>query len=289
MRKTVPCLFVFLAPLLLFAQHTYSFLNGKGPITWALIEKKVPRSTMINFVKSLPAEFSVYRTNDQYSPTLNDLYKKLHFIDINGDNNYDVIFEGQSGGEAREVEIFLFTKKGYVKALEEMEGLSSITFENGLLKQMVISDWGCCEDYINFDKTFNVSISKEGYTSFTLVLQTACAFQGTVPDSMFEKPFAFEVLNDAYNLRSRPVIDNISYEPWWEADTTIGRGNTLAKLPQGAKGIALGKHTDDTGREWWYVEIDENVALLKSVFYGNDNKFPTKKRGWISSRFVKRL
>ncbi|HVX50283.1 MAG TPA: hypothetical protein VHB48_08990, partial [Chitinophagaceae bacterium] len=267
MQKLIILALLFLMPACLPAQNiTYRFGYGKGAITWAGIEKKVPRAVVTKCINSLPGEFGAYRKKEEYSPTLNDLYGKLHFMDLNGDGNNDVIFEGQSGGEPQEVEIYMFTNGRYVKVLEEYEGVLLMTFKNNRLVKIVVSNWGCCDDYINFDKTFDVSINKEGALHFTLVLQTASAFQGTLPDSLFETPVAFEVLNDACKLRSRPVLDDTSYEPWNEADSVRGTGNTLARLPQGARGLALGKHTDDTGREWWYAEFDENIDLIKSAF-----------------------
>ncbi len=290
MQKINIALFILLTPALLAAQNITPYkVSDHNKFSWLNIEKKVPQAVITRFIADEKGEFPAYRNRSGYGYTIKELPARLHFIDINNDGANDVIFEGAGGGEGNVVEIFLSTKPSYKKVFEDKEGVSNIIFENNKLKELIISDWGCCEDYLNFDKTFSVSFSAPGSLTFTLVSQTASVFQGISPDTLFEKSFAFEILNDDYNLRSRPAVDDSSYEPWGESSSAGRVGNVVAVLYAGTKGIAIGKQTDNTGRGWWYIELDENVALKKSVFYENENKFSTKKRGWISSRFVKIL
>src|SRR5690554_7127190 len=64
----------------------------------ALIEK---------FIDLTPQEFQNYRLNEPYSLTISDLTKALHIIDLNNDGLDDIIFDGLSGGEPRQISIFI--------------------------------------------------------------------------------------------------------------------------------------------------------------------------------------
>jgi len=256
---------------------------------WPAVEKRISTSVLKHFVNQQPDEFTAYRDTARYMENIDSLYKQLHAVDINNDGLDDIIFEGKYTGEGSLVQIFMNTGKLYKKVFEDRQGITKMEWDNRVLSTLWIEDWGCCADYVEFKKKYSIQFQPAGASVFTQVYQAAEMFDGTKPDSLFADAFAFEVLNSDYKLRAQPVIDDTSMFPWQEGDTLRATGNYIGKLTEGSIGTALGKKTDITGREWWYVEIDEKYPLQKSAFYDNENKFPTKTRGWLSSRFLRRL
>src|SRR6478736_5369127 len=96
-------------------------------------------------------------------------------------------------------------------------------------------------------------------------------------------------MNGGYKIRSAPNIDDSSVQPWDNNQTNKkGSGNSIGMLEKGARGTAIAKKVDDTGREWFLVEIDEGYLPVNDIIY-IENEFPTKLIGWISSRFIRQI
>jgi len=267
---------------------------------WAAIEKKVSRATITKFINQNPGDFSAYRHPQDYSVNINDLYPCLHFIDLNNDGLDDVIFSGRSAGEGDMVEVFINTGNDYndyKEALEEREGIVKIDWENKKACRFYISNWGCCDDYLVENKIYSFAFDESSIPVVKQIYQSANIYESPKPDSLFNSPFRFQVQNDDYTLRSAPAIDDSTVEHWNFDSITMakgikyakGYGNYIALLPENARGMAVGWKTDDTGRVWWYVEIDAQYALRKNALDYRDKTFPTKSIGWLSSRFVQKL
>jgi hypothetical protein len=154
------------------------------------------------------------------------------------------------------------------------------------LNKLFITDWGCCDDYVARNEIYSVHFNNVNTPAFMKIYQSVELYNGYRPKELLDRPFRFEVLNENYKLRSEPIIDDISYAAWDEEEgRKNGTGNVVGKLHKGAKGTAIAKSVDNTGREWWYVEIDEADLPKDHVLY-IENKFTTRIRGWISSRYA---
>lgn len=271
---------------------TFPVIQDYAVYNWAAVETKMPKEKVNLFINAFPKEFEMYRReSDIY--THDSLIKSLHFVDVNGDGKDDVFFDGQSYGEPRLIELFIKTTQGYKKVFSEMQGIAKIDWEDHKIKRLYINNWGCCSDYQETNKIFELSFNQQGLPSFKQVYQSVTCYLMVAkrPDSLFEKPIRFEVLNENYNIRITPKIDESYIGPWnqgVEDEKKLIKSNSIGRLPKGMIGTALGKKTDATGREWWYVEVDEQYKPDTAVFY-LENKFPTRVIGWISSRFVKVL
>jgi hypothetical protein len=295
MRNFISILFLA-ATICVKAQENKVFpvIKNADKFNWAKIEKKVPHTTIVKFVNEHSGSFYTYLHPEQYNTTIEELYASLHFIDLNNDRLDDVIYKGRSTGEGDMVEIFLNTgKEGYKQVFEDRQGIVRMDFENNQLYKLYVTNWGCCDDYQIIKKIYTVSFSKTTEPVFKQVYQSFSILEASEPDSLFDKPFRFMILNDNYNLRSDPGVDDSTREHW-DTDSASqasgrGHGNLIAVLPENTQGTAVGWKKDDTGRVWWYVEIDAQYKLRKNAFYQNENTFPTKAVGWISSRFVKKL
>lgn len=255
--------------------------------SWAQFEKHADKHTLTDFINGQPNNFSAYRDTALYTNNIDSLYNHLHVLDINGDGLGDIIFEGRDTSEGGLVQFFLNTGKQYKQVFEDRQGMQNMEWQNGKLTAFYIDDWGCCSDYLNFEKTYAVTYNNQNMPVFTLLKQASAVFDGIMPGSIAVKPLNFTVKTAYCKLRTRPVVDDNGFGPWQENNDSLrGTGNIVGLLQAGARGNVIGKQQgkDDV---WWYVEIDAGVPLQYSVFYENKNKFPAKKRGWVSSSDIK--
>jgi hypothetical protein len=175
----------------------------------------------------------------------------------------------------------------------DTQGIVKLSWQSARLSQIFIRDWGCCDDYLEFHKIYGVKYDQKSMPTFQQVYQGVAIYSGypsILPETVFDTPFRFEVLNQGYNVRIAPVKDDSSFQHWDNngENQKKGSGNSIGRLAKGSKGIALAKSADNNGRVWLYVEIDEEYLPKNNIIYLSD-KFPTKLTGWISDRFVKIL
>ena len=265
-------------------------IHNSDLYNWKEIEKQVPKSDIDRFILDRPKDFYAYRQKDNCcGVTFDSLYNDLHFLDLNGDGKNDVIFDGQTAGEPREIEIFINEGSHYKKTFSDIQGIAKLDWQGGRLSRIYIRDWGCCDAYLERQKIYAVDYDKSYYPTFHQIYQSVVIYEAVVPDSILQTPLQFEVLNQAYNIRSEPQKDDSSFRNWnndGDSQSRTYNGNIIGKLVKGARGMALAKTVDNSGREWLYIEIDKEYLLASDIIY-TENKFPTKVRGWINGRFVK--
>jgi len=287
MIKLLVAYIILFVPAGIAAQSIAACVPVAGNVfKWAAIEKKAPLTALTQFINTHPGNFSAYRDTAAYTENIDSLYKHLHVADINNDGLDDIIFEGRDTAEGGLLQIFINTGGQYVQVFENRQGVAGIEWKEKKINTLVVDDWGCCAAYLNFEKTFAVSFTKQNMPVFTLVNQTAAVFDGAAPDSLFTKPFAFAVTQKNCCIRTRPVVDSTGFGPWQTSDSMRGTGNITGWLPAGTRGNVVGKKAGSTGIEWWYVEVDEKYPVAHSAYYDNDNKFPAKKRGWVKKEDV---
>lgn len=272
-----------------FAQQDLIFPYANiSRFNWDDISKKAPRPIVDKFIKRTANEFQWYNLKDTKAYlNLDSLRKYIHFIDLNGDNMKDVIFEGQSSGEGQEIIIFINTGSSYKKVLTAFQSVVKLEYQDKRVKRLFVYDWGCCAEYIYRYKIYEANYNQTQIPTFKEVYQGLFFNEGIIPDTFLEKPFRFEVLNEGYKIRIAPQIDDTTYQVWTEDSTKDAlRGNTIARLTKGTAGTAIAEKKDKEGRVWLFVQIDEANIPKNSIIYLTD-KFPTKLLGWISSRFIK--
>ena len=236
-----------------------------------------------DFIKNLPEELESRKVCGDFS----DLENDLHIIDFNGDGLDDIIYNGYLCSEAEYIIIYINTGKSFTKIFTETQQIHKMEIKNGKVYQLYIRDGGCCCDYIGINKIFSVDynaalpkispISKMQYVNNSVE---------KYPSHYFDKYIKFEVLNNKYNIRFSPVIDDSTEVGYCGIEEN---GNSLGKLKSGSIGYALAESVDSTGRIWWFVAIEPTSEIYKSIYYDDTISPDTYKLGWISSRFVKEI
>ncbi len=249
---------------------------------WATIEKQ-NQELKAKFIKNLPKELEFY----QEQANLSELSNCLHVIDFNGDGIDDIIFNGYIANESKYIIIFINTGKSFVKIFTEHQEIHKIVFKNGKVQQLYIRDGGCCCEYIGINKIYSIDYSS-ALPKINLMSQMQFINNSVeeYPSHYFDKTIKFEVLNDQYNIRFSPIVDDITevgYCGWDE------NGNSLGKIKSGSIGYALAEKADSTGRIWWFVALQPTTEIYKSIYYDETILPNSYKLGWISSRFVKEI
>jgi hypothetical protein len=255
---------------------------------WRNVETILSKVRIEQFIKSCPNDFGYFRQHEHDLDRANPdtLATRLHFLDINGDGNLDVIFSGESGGEANLILVYMNVGGKYKQVFSGEQYVDSLEWRDNRLYKIYIDDPGCCAEYLVFKKIYQVSYDKANTPAFVQLHQSEYVKGTDFPDSLWANPVRFEVLNDGYKLRFRPTVDDSSRQEW--CDEPPYTGNLIGKLSKGARGTAFARKTDATGREWWYVEMDEEFYPAGQALRKTENiEFPTKAAGWLSSRFVK--
>jgi len=240
-----------------------------------LIEKSLNKKYELVKFETLP----LVRDDNVKKPLVQKLQNFTHFdhlveeydyfkenfmtVDLNGDNKLDIFYSGFLGG-ASDCYSYIFineSNKFKQEFIGEVGHFSFAVKENGVLKGLIYCYDGFAADcpeisnieLITFNGTDHVSENLINYPNDT-----------KIPSSFFDKPISFVVENEKYYLRSQPEIFN--------TDFGCGiKGNIHYTYTKGDKGKAFSSETDETGRIWWYVIMENGYA------------------GWMSSRFVKQL
>jgi hypothetical protein len=230
----------------------------------------------------LKAEFDIYEANRG----LGSVWNNLHVVDINGDKLDDIIYSGSSGGESNVVKFFMQNEDGFELIFNVYQGIVRVEWENRSIRTIMSRDWGCCADFRVISAVYEVNFT-DRVPKFAKIYQSIEYEFMRKPLEYFEEPIIFSVDNEVYKLRAFPEINDSTLI---NADFNEHRlGNAIGILSQGTKGKAYGKYLDETGRVWWYVEIDSGYQVIDNALYMGDLKYPTHVIGWISSRYVTQI
>ena len=255
------------------------FFPLSNEFSWEHIEKQ-NQVLKANFIKNLPGELEPLRECDDFSNLEND----LHIIDFNGDGLDDIIYNGYLCSENEYIIIYINTGKSFTKIFTEIQQIHKIEISNGKVCRLYIRDGGCCCEYIGINKIFNVDYSATlPNISHTSKMQYINNHVEEYPSHYLNKLIKFEVLNNKYNIRFSPVIDDTT-EVWYCGEPV--KGNGLGKIKSGSVGYALAENVDSTGCIWWFVAIEPTSEIYESIYYNDPDSY---KLGWISSRFVKEI
>ncbi len=250
----------------------------KQAFDWQEIDTEIDQETRDKFIHSVLQEPSFGRIKNISLEYISD---NFHFLDLNGDQELDAVYNGGYGGE-NEI-IHLITIKN--KELIVSDPLFGLITDFQVLENKVdlkIYDYGCCAQLVDVYASFEVFCDSE-----EIELKNLYAYariKETQNPEDFIQEIRFEVQNDGYKLRAQPeIITDYDGLP----EEVIMDGNTLAMYPKSSTGTAIAEKMDQTGRLWWFVIMDSNFKPISSLFTnGNNNISEYKCAGWMSSRFL---
>jgi hypothetical protein len=206
--------------------------------------------------------------------------KHFHFIDLDQDDDLDLIYDGWSGSEPSCVRIYLNRSEIFEKVFDYGQSVEAVKIYNNQLKYIYVKDPGCCGAYLIHETEFTFNPISDDL-KYEMDKQVVYTDQTEVPEKIFVNKKDFKVVQDKYHMRLTPKIDTT------DVPFHIGEleSNICATYTKGASGKVLAEKADQTGRVWYFVEMDTNAIPIFSVFYDHE-QYPTNYRGWMSSRYL---
>jgi|GEM_PF-2102607 len=258
-------------------RNDFPFRHTKA---FSLDELRLTHSHELALISDAKEHYTYYLESD-WARKAKPFEDNLTFMELNGDGQPDVLFQGWSGGEPECVNIHLSTHEGLDTALSFYQYLKDLHVKDGHVQSMIILDPGCCAEYVLQELTYTFDAQFKP----TLALQRAWVYP--LPDSIpvFGEPISFRVENEWYKLRVTPMINDTGTYIYEHQEV----GNTAAIFKKGATGKAWAKDTTDPEREWWFVEMDPISDTLEfDAFWYYDSTGQLRRMGWMSSRYLTR-
>lgn len=276
--KLIVFLFLLIWSSIVYSENRPKEIQFNSEFKWERFEL-ADMKTKVDFLSN-SKEFNDLIENGLY--TRESLLNDLHVIDLNGDGQNDIVFDGLSGGEPHRIAIYINERATFLKVFEDYQKILKIEFQSDKLNKIWIENRGCCGDPMVQLKTYKVSYDNS-VPKFEEIVQSRYFNDCSAirPKEKFEDVIKFEVTNDNYNIRFSPEINNEN-EYCWDQIT----GNILGSLTKGQKGFALGEFIDETGRTWWFSAFPPDTNIENSFYY-NHGISKDWALGWISSRYVR--
>ncbi|MDJ1469502.1 hypothetical protein [Xanthocytophaga flava] len=232
--------------------------------------EKIRDTILITYYAQQLADSLTKRTGLTLS--LEEWAKYLHTIDLNGDNQLDLIYEGQSGGEPFLTEFFLIDTLGIKKIFSGYQVVTKMNFKEAKLSSFSIINPGCCTDpaIVEYFYTIKFDSSK---VSLTLVNTLGYLNRLEKPTQKLSAPVAF-TLKKISKLRCEAASFDGFENPVWGNE-----GNSISLYSIGSKGIVYGskRYQDE---EWLYVSMNPESKPVNSEF-PQFLEQPTQLYGWI--------
>lgn len=211
------------------------------------------------------------------------LLSNYHVFDITEDGLLDIIYSGPSG-EGSAVILFENRNGRFIESdfiYGELTGLKRLELSRTI--EIQTHAYPCCAGVLHTLRTVVVISNPDELEVITL--SQLDYVDATADRTQRMTPIVFETINPEYKLRATPEILT-EYDLGIE---TIDGGNTVAIYPEGSIGKAVGKSTDETGRVWWLVIMQNNINPLNTLMYYQNDPKGSQSIGWMSSNFVKEL
>ena len=199
-----------------------------------------------------------------------DFFKPVY---LNNDTLVDFIYEGPSGAESFEVQIFLNHNNTLNLIKSELGSIWKIEkrFPDSPAEIHFIQ-YGCCDDPHNYYQLWTLINNKiiEG-EKYHFLNETK------MPDELNYR-FSIRIINTPYKLRATPEIIDSVFHYHYE------KGNLIAEFTSGDIGHVLGSKRDEAGLQWYFVAMDRP---LQKGYHNYEIYRDEKWMGWISGRYVK--
>ncbi|MEP2025027.1 MAG: hypothetical protein ABJH98_12075 [Reichenbachiella sp.] len=272
--KSISLIIIILSSYSIRAQEV---LNPSGYGAWGSVEEQLSSTDKNELIEQLGIS-SPWKTGNDESIDLN----LFHVLDINNDGLLDVAY---SGMYAEGTATFFYLNKGSQYEQSDMIPGGIIRIERLPLSNFLEIKTHlrpCCAGSVHTHSIYLVHSKNNGIKITNL--NNVDYYEDTLEPNQQIKKTRFVTTRPEYKLRATPEIDS-ELKNWRE----IIDGNTVAIYPKGSRGLAIAESTDETGRVWWFVIMDNNIKPIKSLIYYNDDPKGSQSMGWMSSRFVDKV
>jgi len=285
------------------SHHFQSFLEMKAAaiaaIDWNSIETFDQDATLdfLTYLYNRPQDSTNYFWHEKYN-SYGDFSSfeaftayhvpYVHLIDIDQDKDLDILYEGYEmpGYNTRTTLVFIRHKKRYFEVVSEDGVVVSLNRLPNKTTELIVFHYPCCSEYTEALKV--LEFSKSGTTTI-FNQQEAIGFAGIMDERLNEHtvvpllPNSFaEITTDSTYLFNRPDPENLLLDDSSMVDIEIDYALFIAQCKSGTTGRILDKYTDETGNEWYFMELDTAQADQFTVYeYAFYDKTLEQYAGWI--------
>ena len=268
--------FLLISSLVLpFLTLGQSILNPQFGIGWGYPYHNSNDSEKLKLIHKIQKQ---NKLNSSFFPTVQNAssLQYFHVTNIDNDELLDVIYAGPYG-EGNASIIYKnngnsFTASGLIPGKIVGARKSELS---GIL-EIKTHEYPCCasnEHYLRTIIPFAI-----GDSTRIMQIEEYVYLEDTKEPVNKMKKVSFATVNEEYKLRLSPYIDS---DHRFHPETIDG--NTISIYPKGSRGIAIAKESDETGRIWWFVIMENNLEPIKTIMHNGEN---SKSMGWMSSRYV---
>jgi hypothetical protein len=265
MKKLLIISLLTLFSLNVFSQDTREYANLETFLIKQTLSSEYNLGSInLNYAKdSTKRELIKEIRNFNFMPNLVDNYDyyqdEFKVADLNNDNKLDIYYSGYLDGASDSYAyVFINTPNGFIKAFQDMPGLFlHSVYKNQKLFGLIYCYEGFHGSGIELCRIGLLSFDSSGNKNVKVLIKYPNLTK--IPEQYFDKEIQFTVKNEKYYLRSELGEVNGSFN-----------GEILYTYTKGDKGKAFAEETDETGRIWWFVIMDNGIA------------------GWMSSRFLEK-
>lgn len=202
----------------------------------------------------------------------------LFEIDINGDGQKDIIYNGVTLGEGNITKIIMNNNQDFKKVFETMQDITKMSFANGKLAQLSIANPGCCADAQVLDYDYTVTFTTDNQPSFKLNNTIGHTRSYELPKAKYKNPLPFHVKEQTAEIRDCCFDLNAEHPAYGD------KGNMIAVYAKNAKGMAMAeKH--ENGTDWLFVLMDKENKIIETQFPSFLEQ-PTQIYGWIKKKYT---
>ncbi len=263
--------FLSLLAILAIDTNAQNYLSPSGYGAWAELEVATTEREKFDLFKQF---------DEQFEGTSTEMIG-YHIIDINIDGLLDLVYSGPLGEDFGAI-IYLNNGSEFERS-DVIAGEVVRVERTRLLNCLEIKTHmrPCCLGQVH---TLSSYLAYAYLGIKVIDVSNISYMEGTAEPMRFIDEIRFITTNAEYKLRATPEILT-EFNAWPETFD----GNTCAIYPSGSRGSAIAESTDDTGRVWWFVIMENNLDPIKSLLPYHSRSGGYKSMGWMSSRFVKKL
>ncbi|WP_461787877.1 hypothetical protein [Pedobacter sp.] len=255
-----------------YGRYTKFFkYKDKKNSAFAALEKDRDTSSLLLFLKN---NISLISNNDpEWHYDNSTLLSSLFAIDLNGDGQKDIIYDGPTIGEGNVSHLIINNNGHFVKMFEARQNITHIKFVEGKMVKLFISNPGCCADASVVDYEYDVSYKTALAPVFSLRNSVGYTKSYEMPTKKYKAPVRFTATADRLYLR------DCCFEYDGEHPMYGNNGNMIAIYPKHSTGVAIGEKVEN-GTVWALVLMNKENKITQTQFDVFTEQ-PTQVYGWV--------